>query len=264
MPDDNTLEPYLDWLNLNTVQHSIPQSFTTSYGDDEQSVPLDYAKSVCHLFAQLGARGSSVIFASGDFGVGQGDCKTNYGTNSTKFLPMFPASCPYVTTVGATTGINPEVAANFSSGGFSDYFDRPKYQSKAVSTFLKGLGDTYSGLYNPKGRATPDVAAQGVRFQIVVGGGTNNISGTSASAPTFASVVSLLNDYRITHGKPSLGFLNPMLYSVGVHGLNDIISGNNPGCNTSGFSAVKGWDPVTGLGTPDFVKLKSIVLDLCR
>ena len=73
-------------------------------------------------------------------------------------------------------------------------------------------------------------------------------------------MVSLLNDARIAAGLPSLGFLNPWLYAQGYKGLNDIVSGNNPGCGTQGFQATKGWDPVTGLGTPDFGLLKDIAL----
>ena len=71
-PDSNTLnntnEPYLDWLTFILNQTTIPQTITTSYGDDEQSVPPDYANSVCNGFAQLGAKGISVMFSSGDFG----------------------------------------------------------------------------------------------------------------------------------------------------------------------------------------------------
>ncbi|KAH8978494.1 hypothetical protein EDB92DRAFT_1909434, partial [Lactarius akahatsu] len=49
--------------------------------------------------------------------------------------------------------------------------------------------------------------------------------------------------------RPALGFLNPWLYGIASQGFNDITSGSNPGCDTDGFSAVPGWDPVTGLGT---------------
>ena len=105
--------------------------FTTSYGDDEQTVPEDYAVQVCNLFAQLGARGSSIMFSSGDDGVGGGDCLSNDGTNTKKFLPNFPASCPFVTTVGGTIRVNPEVAVSFSGGGFSNYFAQPRYVSSA-------------------------------------------------------------------------------------------------------------------------------------
>lgn len=85
------------------------------------------------------------------------------------------------------------------------------------------------------------------------------MSGTSAASPTFAGVIALLNDYLISQGKPPLGFLNPFLYSKGVSGLNDITRGNNPGCNTNGFSASTGWDPVTGLGSPNLSKLMTLV-----
>jgi tripeptidyl-peptidase-1 len=74
-------------------QKTIPQTISTSYGDDEQTVPLDYAISVCNMFAQLGAMGISVLFASGDSGVGGGSCHSNDGKGSKKFIPAFPASC---------------------------------------------------------------------------------------------------------------------------------------------------------------------------
>ena len=57
--------------------------------------------STCSMFAQLGARGVSVLFSSGDTGVGSA-CETNDGKNATRFLPIFPAACPFVTSVGGT------------------------------------------------------------------------------------------------------------------------------------------------------------------
>jgi tripeptidyl-peptidase I len=65
---NNTNEPYLDWLDFILNQTTIPQTISTSYGDDEQTVPPDYAANVCNGFAQLGAKGISLLFASGDFG----------------------------------------------------------------------------------------------------------------------------------------------------------------------------------------------------
>lgn len=118
-----------------------------------------------------------------------------------------------------------------------------------------------------------------MNFSIVSGGRNGLVSGTSAAAPTFAAIVSLLNDVRIASNRTPLGFLNPFLYSKGVQGLTDILTGNNPGCGTEGFNASQGWDPgecfgfvhdissrrtyeyrlVTGLGTPKFEVLKSLV-----
>lgn len=98
------------------------------------------------------------------------------------------------------------------------YFARPSYQSTQVASFLTAQGSTYSTYYNATGRGFPDVAAQGENFAVVVGGFTESVAGTSASSPTFAAVVSLLNDYLIGQGKPTLGFLNPWLYSTGTAG----------------------------------------------
>jgi tripeptidyl-peptidase-1 len=255
----NTNEPYLNWLDFILNQTTIPQTFSTSYGDDEQTVPEDYAVSVCNLFMQLGARGSSIMFSSGDEGVGGGDCEANDGTKKVEFQPAFPASCPFVTTVGGTTGVNPTVAVDFSGGGFSRYFAQPSYQTASVTPFLTALGTKFSGLFNPTGRAYPDVAAAAEGFQVVIGGRVESVAGTSCSSPTFAGVIALLNDFRISEGKAPLGFLNPLFYSTAKTGFNDIVSGSNPGCGQTGFTAAAGWDPVTGLGTPDFLRLQALV-----
>ncbi|KAI0775866.1 tripeptidyl peptidase A [Trametes elegans] len=269
----NTNEPYGDWLDFVLSQENLPQTISTSYADDEQTVPVDFAKRVCNEFAQLGARGVTLLFSSGDGGVGDGQedparqrCFTNDGRNITRFVPLFPPACPYVTSVGGTIHI-PETAVDFSGGGFSDVFPRPAFQQRAVSQFLKTLAPgTYEGLFNPNGRAIPDVSAQADLFRIFLSGRPVSIGGTSAAAPTFAGIVSLLNSARLSKGLPPLGFLNPLVYAIQQYkpdAFNDITVGNNPGCGTPGFNATKGWDPVTGLGTPNFGKLKDILtLDL--
>ncbi|EIW75873.1 tripeptidyl peptidase A [Coniophora puteana RWD-64-598 SS2] len=260
----NSNEPYSDWTDYLLNQTNIPQTVSTSYADSEETVPFSYADRVCKSFAAIGARGTSLLFGSGDGGVGitgpaSTACTPNNGSDAHVFLPMFPGSCPYVTTVGATVNV-PEVAASFTGGGFSNYFARPSYQDSDVSAYLQGLGDTYAGMYNASGRAYPDVSAQGVNFLVYIAGKPENVSGTSCATPAFASIVTMLNDARLQAGKSSLGFLNPMLYGNASAALNDITAGSNPGCATAGFNATTGWDPVTGLGTPDFGKLKDLVL----
>jgi tripeptidyl-peptidase-1 len=267
---ENTNEPYAVWVDYVLSHPNPPSVISTSYGEAEQTVPEAYARRVCASLAQLGARGVSLLFASGDGGVGDGvsdpntqQCHTNDGTNRTRFMPLFPAGCPYVTGVGGTTYV-PETAVFFSGGGFSDYWPRPWYQALAVGKYLahelpKG---TYDGLYNPKGRGIPDVSAQAWHYRVFAAGRVISVGGTSASTPTFSGFVSLLNDARLSKGLSPLGFLNPFLYTRGVAGLHDITSGNNPGCGTPGFNATKGWDPITGLGTPDFIKLKSLATTL--
>ncbi|KAF9266301.1 subtilisin-like protein [Marasmius fiardii PR-910] len=281
---ENANEPYGQTsFYLNPIP---PLVVSTSYSDDEQTGTC-LVMSGINTFMQLGARGVSLTFASGDGRVGDGSsdpmkhrCITDDGRSKTKFIPVFPAKhlalvqrlelchflMPYsVTSVGGTTNIL-ESGASFSGGGFSNYFKRPAYQSKVVDEYLEHLPKgLYSGLFDPSGRdcvgkAIPDVAAQSLKFSIYVSGEPVTAGGTSASAPTFAAVLVLLNDARLGRGLPSLGFLNPLLYSKGFNALNDIIDGNNPRCGTPGFNATRGWDPVSGLGTPDFQKLKDVVL----
>ncbi|KAH9008885.1 subtilisin-like protein [Lactarius hengduanensis] len=255
LPGDADLES-LDYLLKKT---DIPQTISISYGTYERNVPREYARALCILYAQLGARGVSVLYPTGNEGVGEPeDCRDKSG--NVRFLIEFPASCPYLTTVGGTTDYDPEVAAPLSGGGFSEHFPRPAYQDVAVSAFLSRQGTQYAGFYNPEGRGIPDIAAQALKLPFFLRNAGTLVEGTSCSAPTVAGIISLLNDYLIANGRPPLGFLNIRLYDDGIAGLNDVTSGSNPGCDTDGFSAVPGWDPVTGLGTPDFEKLQNIFM----
>ena len=153
-----------------------------------------------------------------------------------------------VTSVGGTQGYTPEEAWSGSSGGFSNYYRRPLYQTAAVVPYLALHGHKNAGRYNASGRGFPDIAAKADDFLIrepdVVA-----ISGTSASSPTVASIVALLNDKLLNKGRPPLGFLNPWLYTVGQFAFTDITKGNSSiQCDENeaprGFSAEVGWDPV--------------------
>ncbi|KAH9018560.1 subtilisin-like protein [Lactarius pseudohatsudake] len=243
-----TNEPYGDWLYFVLEQHSIPQVISTSYADEEQS----------------GARGVSLLFSSGDGGI---ICFTNHGKNETRFLVGFLA-----TSVGSTTHI-PEVAANLSGGGFSNYMQA------AVTKFLESLPEgTYAGLFNGSGRALLDVSAQAESFRIFHQGSL--VHRTLALAPSVAAFVSLLNDARIAAGKPSLGFLNPLIYTLNDSMTSRPGSGNAAGCGTPGFNVSafshfwvwctsqygsehmgsRRRDGVMVFRTPDFEVLKEIVL----
>ncbi|KAK3680762.1 hypothetical protein LTR37_021070 [Vermiconidia calcicola] len=211
----NTNEPYLTWLNYALAQNDLPQVIR----EPEQTVPEAYARRVCAGFAQLGARGISLLFGSGDAGVGaDGTCYSNANPGRRTFLPNFPAGCPWVTSVGATKGFTPEVATEFfaSGGGFSNYFKMPQYQKSTVNAYIAGLDGLHHGLYNPTGRGYPGVAAQ---------------------------------------GEASTRLLESWLYGVAQDALTDVTGGFSFGCNTTGFPAKEGWDAVTGLGTPTFEAL---------
>ncbi|KAF9035738.1 family S53 protease [Hymenopellis radicata] len=241
---------FLDIAMFLIEQDMPPTVLTTSYGFDEDALEPDAAVMLCDAYMQLSARGVSLLFASGDGGVAGSQPQ-----ECTQFLPTFPAACPYITAVGATTGgVSPETAANFSTGGFSNVFPRPAYQNDAVSAYLDSIGTENEGLFNASGRAFPDVSAQGQNLVIAVAGQGMLVDGTSASSPIFASVVALVNDQLVQAGRAPLGFLNPFLYS-NPDMFFDVLSGNNPGCGTDGFPAVQGWDAVTGLGTPNFAAM---------
>ncbi|KAH8988434.1 peptidase S8/S53 domain-containing protein, partial [Lactarius hatsudake] len=196
---------------------NIPQTISISYSTEERLMSREYAMNVCDQFAKLGVRGVSVLVSSGN---DAGTCMRDDGT--VRFDSDFPGTCPHVTVVGGTTDFEPEVAASFSGGGFSDYFKRPTYQEEAVAS----------------GRGIPDIAgAQAIGLPIFFNDNKKTVSGTSAAAPD------------------PLGFLNHWLYGKGSRGLTDITEGSNPGCMLQGFSAIAGWDPVTGLGTPKFRKM---------
>jgi len=259
-PNNTQNEPFLVFLQNLASDAQAPWVVSTSYGDDEPSVDYNYATRCNTEFMKAGARGISILFSSGDGGVagGQGTACGPQG----QFVATYPAGSPVVTAVGGTTSW-PETAASFSSGGFSNYWPSPSYQTAAVKQYLTVYGTNIppQNLWNATGRAFPDVAAQSENFPVVQGGFTMPVDGTSCASPTFAGVVALLNDVRMKAGKSSLGFLNPLFYQ-NPSAFFDCTSGTNPGCNTNGFTATKGWDPVTGLGSPNFASLSTIVAAL--
>ena len=217
-------------------------------------------------FLKAAARGISLLVSSGDEGVtGESGCGTECADAYECFVPRWPPGSPWVTVVGGTAPSGESVGGPtgegeeawfMSSGGFSNRFAMPDWQKDAVGKYLKNKDQTApQSKFNVSGRAYPDVAAYAVDFEVV--GGGDDVDGTSCSCPTFAGIIGLLNDLRLNSGKPQLGFLNPWLYQNAA-GLTDVISGANQGCG-SGFAALNGWDGVTGLGSPDYSKLKDLV-----
>ncbi|KAF7307383.1 Family S53 protease-like protein [Mycena indigotica] len=257
---NDELGGFLDQVNTLIADDARPTVLSTSYGFDEQDLTFPVADGLCNAYLQLGALGTSVVTSSGDGGVG------GYASYCDAFVPTAPSSCPWVTSVGSSQTVLEnftknfsQIATSFSSGGFSNYFKAPTYQKADVGAYVATVNG-YEGLYNKNGRGIPDVSAQGVNFPTLVAARWHLVDGTSASTPVFASVIAFLNDELITAGRPPLGFLNPLLYSpAGRAALEDVSVGNNPGCGTYGFNATAGWDPVTGLGVPNYAKLRKAV-----
>jgi tripeptidyl-peptidase-1 len=184
---------------------------------------------------------------------------------------VFPGTCPWITSVGGTAlpagasvGTR-EVAASFGSGGgFSNVFPLPSYQASAIKSYYAHHDPGYNAsVYNNTRavRGFPDVSLNAANYVVGVDGGFQTFSGTSASSPTFGAMLALINGERLKVGKKSVGFVNPVLY-MHPEVFTDVVEGSNPGCGTKGFSAVPGWDPVTGLGTPDYEKLRRVFMAL--
>jgi len=101
-------------------------------------------------------------------------------------------------------------------------------------------------------RGFPDLSANGANYVIAVDGKFTTVHGTSASTPVVASIITLINDARLAKGGKPLGFINPLIYDPSFSfAFHDITDGGNQGCGTAGFNATEGWDPVTGVGTPN-------------
>jgi len=154
-------------------------------------------------------------------------------------------------TTWALPGGTPGTGFQASGGGFSHLFGRPSYQHGVA-----GIG-AYRGV--------PDVAADAnpaTGFPVVTAkaGGGYAISvhgGTSASAPLWAGVIALADQYAGRH----LGFVNPAIYLIARsphyhQAFHDITAGNAntaefPHRTITGYRAGPGWDPVTGWGSPN-------------
>jgi len=253
-----------------------------------------YVERVNAEFQKIALRGVSVLVASGDSGANgrtDPDCTLPY------LKPDYPAACPYITAVGATQLDKPtfelsnpppictgqgyscpnggdEVAVSYaqaefaSGGGFSNYAPMPSYQQSAVENYLNTETKLPPATYfNRSNRAYPDVAAIGSAV-LIYQGGVQAVGGTSCSAPEFAAVVSILNQYAIKATGNPLGFLNPFLYQMAADQpdtFHDITVGNNlcteDGCAASckGYYCAVGWDPVSGLGSPNTANMISYI-----
>lgn len=217
------------WAAEIQADANSPWVHSVSYGSQGDYPSTTYQERFATDMQKIGLRGISIIFASGDSGTGCFFCEN--------FDPSFPATSPYVTSVGATHflqyGVGPEGAVTqFSSGGGMSWYDAiPSYQATAVSGyFASAKGLPASSYYNRNGRGTPDVAALGIGFTVLQGGQWESVGGTSASAPTFAAIISLLNNDRLFAGKPTLGFLNPWIYQTASKypfSFYDVTVGNN-------------------------------------
>ncbi len=196
------------------------------------------------IFKEFAAQGQTLFVASGDSGA--------YNTRSKS---VYPADDAYVTSVGGTdlttaSAGGPwksETAWSDSGGGISpNKIAIPSYQTTTgvITTANKG-----SKVY----RNAPDVAAEANTDNYICYDGTcaGGWGGTSFAAPRWAGYLALVNQQSVAYGNGTLGFINPTIYSIGLgasygNNFHDITSGNN-----GAYSTQKGYDLVTGWGSPN-------------
>ncbi|HZU75135.1 MAG TPA: S53 family peptidase, partial [Dehalococcoidia bacterium] len=269
------------------VDHNLGDVISQSFGEAETCMDPKVLKKQHALFAEAAAKGITVFASSGDSGASQFNCD---GTAAI-LAASTPASDPLVTGVGGTTlnadsatgaylgetawteqlfGCNPPALdpsdINCSGGGFSTLYGRPFYQV--------GVPGTQRGH-----RGVPDVAYDaGVNGGVLTHCGVCNalfgldpanptiffiFGGTSAGSPQWAGITTLGD--QLAHRR--LGFINPALYRISQipalykQAFHDVTAGNNDVAEIGGqgYDAAKGWDPVTGLGTPNVAVLEPLL-----
>ncbi|WCK53294.1 S53 family peptidase [Aneurinibacillus sp. Ricciae_BoGa-3] len=251
----NTDAGFLNAINK-AVHDSVnkPTVISISWGNAESQWTNQAMQAMDRAFQDAAVVGVTICCASGDRGSAD-------GVDDGRVHVDFPASSPFALACGGThlegsgSTIKQEVVWNdgpdsSTGGGVSEVFDLPDWQSRAHVSVS-------ANLEHRKGRGVPDVAGDAdpaTGYRILVDGKQAVFGGTSAVAPLWAGLLTLINAQL---GRP-VGFVNPMLYNLPVRGnvFRDIKRGNNESTRQSeAYLAHPGWDPCTGLGSPDGVKL---------
>ena len=259
-----------DILNaLKYVVAHIPGSvLSQSFGEAEACEATSIVNKDHAQYLSAVAKRMTVFASSGDDGAAQPSCD---GTSYVKSAGI-PASDPLVTGVGATSLTAAQPAGTYESetawndaygssgGGYSTLFKRPAFQTGFVKSAYRGVpdvaysGDVNNGLLVAWSGGDPTQVGTFYLF-----------GGTSAGSPQWAAITALADQ---KDGHP-VGYINDELYSLARGPLysyvfHDTTTGNNTvsetdsnnnTVNITGFPAVKGWDPVTGLGTPNVAHL---------
>ncbi len=255
------------------IDHRLGDVISQSFGEGEICMDPKLLRQQHALFAKATQMGITLLASSGDQGATQPACD---GSDSFFKSASTPASDPYVTGVGGTTlgaaadgtyqfeyawseGVDigiPCLTANndgCSGGGFSTIYARPDYQRDLIGRKgMRGVPDVAYNAGVDGGVLTHD----GVDLQLLGADPTDptlffRFGGTSAGSPQWAGLVAL-SDQVAGH---RIGLINDQLYrfvrtrSYGMD-FHDIVQGTNNFAGITGFTAQRGWDAVTGLGTP--------------
>ena len=191
-------------------------------------------------------------FVNGYFSIVNGTSEQPYTTTNYETF--------YNTYYGRDITVN---IGTFNSTGYARIF--------ILSLFIK-TWKTLVCIFFKLSRGYPDVSLLAHNYLIMMNGIIAPVDGTSASTPTMAAFVSLVNAERLNRGMSTMGWINPFLYQYSSEFVFDITSGYNKCtatfdttpqvCCKEGFNATKGWDPVTGLGSINYEKFLSAALSV--
>jgi kumamolisin len=259
----NTFQGFIDAVNA-AIHDNVrkPSVISISWGGPEGDDPKDqFLLGLDQAFQDAATLGVTVCCSSGDDG--SSDIREASARDGKPHVD-FPAASPFALACGGTKliGVGSTISSEevwnggnkggATGGGVSNIFPRPSYQSKAgVPTSPKKKA--WRGVPDVAGDADPHTG-----YQVRTGGQNTVIGGTSAVSPLWAGLVALINERLVSLGKKPAGFINALLYgaspAAGI--FHDIVHGNNDIDGTLGkYTSTKGWDPCTGLGTPDGTKL---------
>ena len=270
----NTSKGFIDVLSAavhDTVRKPSVVSISWGGPEDQPFTTQQLLNGLEQILQDAAGLGITVCCAAGDDGSDDLPVDDGQGTSLRDGKPHvdFPASSPFSVACGGTTlGANGASIANevvwndgdptstsqvsgATGGGVSNVYPKPGYQS-SVTVPTSPTGTSGRGVPDVAGDADP---ASGYLCKIAQSKQLVPIGGTSAVAPLWAGLIALINQRLKSLGKKPAGLINPILYQNAA-AFHDITQGNNDIDGTlHKYAAAHGWDPCTGLGSPDGSKI---------
>ncbi|MGD0270855.1 MAG: S53 family peptidase, partial [Candidatus Sulfotelmatobacter sp.] len=207
----------------------------------------DNEKSLDPIFEEMAAQGQTVFVATGDNGSG------------TPADVVWPADDPYVIAVGGTVLVTSSPGGPWKSEtGWKNSAGMPSPNGVPIPSWQQTPGVITSSNHGSTTlRNIPDVSSESNASQYMCAQGicATHGGGTSYAAPLWAGLIAMVNEQAAANGEPTVGFIDPVLYAIGLGSdfttdFHDITKGSN-----GGYSAVVGYDLVTGWGSPQGVNL---------
>jgi len=230
---------------------------SNSWGARFEGSSSSFVVATTNEFMHAVAVGTTFYFSSGDNAVDSGCPADTSGAVEPCTTVQYPASSPYVVTVGGTNiAMNSSLTKTTLETSWSLASDLSGSGGGCNAAFARPQWQIGVGAASCKGRAEPDIAADGgedAPANVEANGQAQKVWGTSLASPLVAGMAVDTNGYLLASHKALMGFAAPKLYrlanSPDYHTyFHDILCGYN------GFPAGPGWDEVTGWGSEDWAQ----------